>query len=105
MKALERPLLDQSYDSHRLLRQPGGFEGVGRIEVVPNANHPTIFQVVHGSQVHFDRHTAPLTARPLMYQRDNAVIGGVDQPLDIERQMVEVLCHVRMYSLTPSRPR
>src|SRR5215216_584094 len=40
-----------------------------------------------------------------MYQRDNAVIRGVDQPLDIERQMVEVLrpgAHVFADTVAPA---
>ena len=70
-----------------LLPQPSGFEGVGRVGVVPRSNHTAIFQLPGLTLVPFDLRTAPLSGCDLVPGGHNSVIASLDQSLEMPSRM------------------
>jgi hypothetical protein len=71
----------------QVLRQPGGFEGVGRVGVVPRSNHAAIFQLSDLTLVPFDLRTAPLSGCDLVQEGHKLVIASLDQSLEMPSRM------------------
>src|SRR5581483_7203779 len=64
----------------QLLLQPGGFEGLAAIEVVPDLNHPTVVKGVdrRGVRLHDN---AALPASSDLVDEDDQLVAGVDDLL------------------------
>ena len=75
------PLLD-ALSKQIDVRQPGGFEGLGRLQVVRRPNRVAIPQLDDHAPVPFDGDAAPFSGRMLAIDGDYSVIARVDQRLD-----------------------
>src|SRR5215204_4950152 len=73
----------------RLLRQPGGFEGLGVAGVVPHPNLAAIFQLDNLADMQVDRHATAFARCRLDREHDHPVFARVDQSLKSNRPVVE----------------
>src|SRR4051794_19687780 len=89
---------------HRLLAQPGGFEGLGGVEEVLHPDDPAVLKLMKHRHMHLDCRPARLSGRVLVEHGENAVIARVDQALQVDGP-VEILrpcAHELDETITPS---
>ena len=87
----------------RLLRQPGGFDGLLRSGEVSKPKHLAVFELDQPSVRLFDPDAAPLPAKPEPAEDDNVVAGIaplVPDELPVPELLVDLL-HPSMESLSP----
>src|SRR5262245_18124193 len=76
---------------HRLLREPGGVEGVGAVPVAVVAHDPAVAQREQVSEFGFDGHTALLAPRSLPREHEHPVPAELDEALGFDAQVRERL--------------
>src|SRR3954452_20505893 len=74
-----------------LLRQPGGFEGVGERGVVRHANYESILQLVDHAAIPLHRDAALFSRPRLVEERHDSVIARIYEAVETKRPVVECL--------------